>query len=334
MVSIKEIAKRAGVSINTVSRALNRRNKESWHGVAERADEIRRIAVEMGYRPNSAARAMRTKDSRHIGVLMSGAYTSPYEFPVIMGINEQLQALGYSVSIIDASEIDPEKPELALPFREQMFSGIFIMHVPGPVGEYARTIAPIQVDLDSNLRGPFNCVYRNEFKSGYEVGSRMAKLGAKRMLYAGNRQWKDCHLHITDRLDGFKKAASDFGFEPVILELGFAKEEYILMAERLVEALKETRCLVANDQPLAFWCANAASRIGFCAGRDYALASCAEMVDCSNVWPWLSRMSFDRFELGRKAADMMTELLEGKRQVPSIELSGSWIQGETAMFVK
>jgi len=332
--SLKEIAKRAGVSINTVSRALNRMNKESWPGILERAEEIRRIAEEMGYRPNSAARTMRSKESKHIGVLMSGAYTSPYEFPVIMGLNEPLQTKGYTLTIIDASEIDPERPQEAPPFKEQIFAGIFIMHVPGKTGDYARGAAPIQVDLDSNIRAPFNCVYRNEFKSGYEAGSRIAKACGGKALFLGTKPWDGCHTHILDKLAGFKKAASDFGFEPLVLQLGFNESEPVEGAELLAQALKKTRCVAADDQQLALWCANAASRLGLCAGRDYALASCSELIDCQSVWPWLSRVSFDRIELGRRAAAMMVELLGGAVEVPSVELAGKWIEGETMRLGK
>lgn len=81
---------------------------------------------------------------------------------------------------------------------------------------------------------------------------------------------------------------------------------------------------------LAEWCAHAAARRGLCAGRDFALASCAEELDCSLAWPWLSRVSFDRQAMGRQAAEIMLTLVTGKERKKSAVMRGEWVEGETA----
>lgn len=57
MVTLDAVAAQAGVSRDTVSRVLNGRTKEIWPSMVQRAERIRRIAVEMGYRPHAAALA-------------------------------------------------------------------------------------------------------------------------------------------------------------------------------------------------------------------------------------------------------------------------------------
>ncbi len=69
MTTLQEIAQRAGVSKMTVSNVLNNRNKENWPSTASRAQEIRALAEQMGYRPNLAAKAVVTGKFGAIGIL-------------------------------------------------------------------------------------------------------------------------------------------------------------------------------------------------------------------------------------------------------------------------
>ena len=65
MVSLKTIAGQCGVSIATVSKALNDQRDIS----TETKERVRKVAQELGYLPNAAARALKTKRSYNIGVL-------------------------------------------------------------------------------------------------------------------------------------------------------------------------------------------------------------------------------------------------------------------------
>ena len=65
MVALKDIAARCGVSTATVSKALNDQSDIS----EKTKNRVKRVASEMGYFPNSAARALKTKRSYNIGVL-------------------------------------------------------------------------------------------------------------------------------------------------------------------------------------------------------------------------------------------------------------------------
>jgi len=94
-VTLKDIADRAGVSITTVSRVLNRRES----AVQIREETRRRIfaiAEEMGYRPNLMARALRGSKSLLIGVLAQNI-TSLFHSQIIVGLNEAAVERGYRV---------------------------------------------------------------------------------------------------------------------------------------------------------------------------------------------------------------------------------------------
>ena len=90
----KEVAKRAGVSVTTVSNVLN--NTKNTR--AEVAERVLAAAKDLNYYPNLIAKGLKTKYSKQIGVLIS-ELQNPYFTEVLQGIEMEAAVLGYSVSI-------------------------------------------------------------------------------------------------------------------------------------------------------------------------------------------------------------------------------------------
>jgi LacI family transcriptional regulator len=76
------MCKIAGVSKVTVSQILNGRNKEAYPSAVRRADEIRRIAASLGYRPNAAAKSVRSGRFGAVGLLLSSKPNAGVMFDV------------------------------------------------------------------------------------------------------------------------------------------------------------------------------------------------------------------------------------------------------------
>jgi LacI family transcriptional regulator len=311
---------------------LNGKNKETWPSAARRAEAIRRIARQIGYRPHAAARMMRSRSSKHVGILTSGVHNNSYEFPVIVGLNGRLQEKGYSLSVINAEELDPPRAKEALALREDFLTGLFLMHVPEAVRALAEETVPLRVWLDSNVRGPHNCIYRDEYHAGRLATEKMLEHGHDDFLFLGSRPWPDCHVSALDRVRGYEDALRERGLKAEVFLIGFGVEEPRERADELLSCLRPGQAVITTGHLLAEWCVHAAGRRGLCAGRDFALASCTEELECLQAWPWLSRVGFDRYSLGRQAADMMLALLGGQERVESVVVRGAWIEGETARW--
>lgn len=93
LVSIKDIAKEAGVSVCTVSLVMN--NKDHNRVSKAVAQKIRAIAENMGYKPNSVARTLRTSKSNTLGFVTDEIATTPYAGQVLQGAQDAARELGY-----------------------------------------------------------------------------------------------------------------------------------------------------------------------------------------------------------------------------------------------
>ncbi|MGX8704817.1 MAG: LacI family DNA-binding transcriptional regulator, partial [bacterium] len=100
MVKLKDIADVCGVSVATVSRALNGLTNES----KERTAFIRRTAQEMGYYPNVAAKTLKTSRSNNLGILYEDRMNHEYFSSLLDDIRRESNARGYDLMLIGSSE--------------------------------------------------------------------------------------------------------------------------------------------------------------------------------------------------------------------------------------
>ena len=105
MVTMKEVAEAAGVSIATVSRVLN--GKDRGRIKPEIAREIKRIAKDLGYRPNLVARNLKTRSSRILGFISDEIATTPFAGRIMLGAQDAARELGYILLTVNTGN-DPD----------------------------------------------------------------------------------------------------------------------------------------------------------------------------------------------------------------------------------
>ncbi len=133
-VTIYDVAAAAGVSTATASKALNDTGRMS----AETRDRIRRIAQEMGFRPNALARSLTSKRSFTVGLLTDDTY-GRFTLPVMAGISEGLIDHGVSVFLCTVED----NPDLAKVHVDAMLD----KQVDGIIATGKRIDKPLPVDL-------------------------------------------------------------------------------------------------------------------------------------------------------------------------------------------
>jgi LacI family transcriptional regulator len=121
MVTIKDVAREAGVSVATVSRVHNRRdvvNEDTRRRVAE-------VAARLGYSPHGAARSLITSETNTIGVLLPDLYGEFFS-EVIRGIDQTAQRHGYHL-LISSSHDEEREIDAALRSMRGRVDGLIVM---------------------------------------------------------------------------------------------------------------------------------------------------------------------------------------------------------------
>ena len=109
-ITIKDVAKEASVHVSTVSRALSPNARASLS--IEVVERVRKIAKDMGYRPNRIASGLRTNKTMLIGIIIPDITNSLYP-PIVRGVESVLEPEGYASILVD-TDGDPKREEKLL----------------------------------------------------------------------------------------------------------------------------------------------------------------------------------------------------------------------------
>src|SRR5215213_3695146 len=121
-VTIRDVARRAGVSLSTVSQVLNGR---SGYASATTRDRVLEVARELGYRPNALARGLVTSRTGTLGVVITDI-TRAFFTQVVGSVEQVASQQGYSVLLACADGIQPEQTALET-FLDKRVDGIICM---------------------------------------------------------------------------------------------------------------------------------------------------------------------------------------------------------------
>ncbi len=118
-VTIYDLAEKLNLATSTISRALN-----DHHSISQKTiDKVKKIAVEMGYRPNNLAASLRNKKTKTIGVLLP-TIAQPFLSSLISGIERTAQEAGYNVVIMQSHDSYEEEMNLTQSLYSSRVSGV------------------------------------------------------------------------------------------------------------------------------------------------------------------------------------------------------------------
>lgn len=198
--TIKDIARHAGVSHTTVSRALHNSPLIS----PETTHRIQKIAAEMGYRPSFAARSLKTNRSQAIGVILSHI-ADPFFSEILQGVDDVAQAYGYSL-FIAAAQHDPHREKtIVQSMREHSVDGVILCspHFSTEQNQELQSYNIPIVAINNQSEDDYcYSIYHDDVDGGRQAGEYLVKLGHIRIAYLGDAS---SGRTTRERLSGFQQ---------------------------------------------------------------------------------------------------------------------------------
>ena len=208
-VTIYEIAERAGVSSSTVARILRGDVRQSHRRSAETAERIRRIAREMGYRPNLRARAFSRGRTRGIGLL----YTDDawiFEGVNTTVVNSLVRALQQDGHHLVFCPIDDRGAWQDIVLGGQIDGGVVFQALPSEVAAAVRERRLPLVLLGDNSDPTLSQVVVDDFAGAYAATKYLLGLGHRRVMLFVHESVKP-HCSVHERLSGYRAAMDEAG---------------------------------------------------------------------------------------------------------------------------
>jgi DNA-binding LacI/PurR family transcriptional regulator len=308
--TIYEVARAAGVSTATVSRALN--------GSAQVAERTRHRITEaiaaLGYQPNHVARSLVLKATHTIAVLLPDI-TNPFFPALVKGVQLAADEEGYAVLLAHTGG-DPAKEESYFQvLRGQQVDGVLLVGlVSAPEslkGLVGRGLPVVTLDRPVDLPG--SATVRVDHKAGGQLATEyLLELGHRRIAHISGPKG----LGVTqERLDGYGRALSDHGVsfdEGLIAEGDFSEDGgYRGIQELLRVRVRFTALFAANDLS-AIGAMTALREYGLNVPGDVSVVGFDDIHVASYTSPKLTTIRQPIYDMGRAAAKLLIDAREKK----------------------
>jgi LacI family transcriptional regulator len=314
-VTLADIAREAGTSASTASRALNGRGY-----VSEAArDRLVAVAERMGYVPNASARTLKQRTSRVVGVVLSDLDNQFYA-RLAAGIEQVLREASYQMMVLADNSEAAEEVAGARTFLAMRAPGVIMTPVGAEASELLRARGIAVVEVDRRLsRVPCDGVVIDNERGGREATMHLVGLGHRRIALLGvDTDW------TTDagRLEGYRLALRTAGIpydESLVLRIPLHAPDIEARMETLLDDHAPTAIFAANNT-LAEQVWGVLRRRGVRLPADVSLVGFDDVPWMSMVDPPITVVEQPTLELGRRAARLLLRRLHGPALLPVSEV--------------
>ena len=308
-ITIKDIAKVAGVSHTTVSRALR-----GSRLIAEAtATRIKQIADEMGYVPNSAARGLKTSRSNALGVI-APRIDDPFFSKVLDGIEDVLQVRGYSLFLASSGFSAEKDQHIIQSMAERRVDGVIICSKSIDQVQRAQLRSfgmPIVFVNEQSACKKGHSVLHDDVHGACVLAEYLVQIGHRKIAYIGNR-----HAGIAnrDRLQGVEMALQAAGLalqtQYVVHGLTGQPDSGVEGVQKLLQVADFPTAIVCFNDMVAAGAIHALAAAGVRVPQDCSVTGFDDVALAAYLNPALTTLRQPMYELGQKSAEMVLNILQ------------------------
>jgi DNA-binding LacI/PurR family transcriptional regulator len=327
-VKLEDIARETKTSLATVSRVLS----NSDYPVSEKTREhVLRVAEKMGYRPNIAARSLRTDRTETIGIVVDDLL-SPFTPPIVRGIQDYLQENDF-VSLIVNSDWDPEQEQAAIKtlLSRPVDGMIFVEYSHMTTDDVLEQSNKPRVFVHRLFGSPIcNSVVPDDYYGATLAVNHLVALGHRQIAYInGPENWHNCRA----RMSGYRDALAEHNL-PFVSEWAqdgdWEIESGYAAATRLLELDERPTAIFAGNDLMALGAIYAIQDAGLHVPEDIAIVGYDNRNFTETFRPGITTVNMPVGEMGKVAAELLLKQIEdGLTEEEEIKVQGQLIIRET-----
>ena len=302
--TIVDIAKMARVGTTTVSRYFNGGNLKK-----ETRERIKEIVDKYNYTPNTFAKALKSTDSKIIGVIVPCLH-SYISGNTLKYLDKELKENNYETLIMNANFDENKQLEYIKKLARMNVDGIILL--PTTMSKaYESTIKSIDVPVVMlGQEGEYTySVEYNDFNAARDLTNYVLASGHKKIAYLGVGE-DDIAVGYYRKL-GVLRALEKYNLEPEnILITNFGMEEGYEIVKENIEKLKEDSCLICATDNLAYGAIKALEEEGLNVGEDYSVAAFGDYTSSALLKSPLTTIKFDLKDAAKQTVEMLLNVIK------------------------
>lgn len=320
-VTLEDISKATGFSVPTVSRVLSNSRYPVSSATRER---ILEVAQALGYRPNLAARSLRTERTNTIGILVDDIM-SPFVPPIVRGIQDHLLEHSFSCLIVNSDwNPDLERAAIESLLSQQVDGIIFVEYSHLAVHEALKQSRKPHMFVHRLFGGAVkNSIVPDDTFNARLAVRHLIDLGHRRIGYInGLSSWHSAR----DRLTGYRDELAEHGIalDPALTQPGdWEYESGYAAAGRLLALVERPTAVFAANDLMALGAINRLQDAGLAVPADVAVVGYDNRDFTMIFRPKITTVSLPVYEMGRTAAELLlTQITAGKADLEEIKIKG------------
>ena len=332
MVSLKDISKACGVSVATVSKALNDHSDIS----AATKERIRKVAEELGYRPNAAAQALKTNRTNNIGVLFVDAdnsgLTHDYFNHVLDSFKKTAEENGFDITFINGGKARINNMSYLSHAIYRGFDGVVIACVDfsdPEVDELVKSNIPV-VTIDHFFYNRI-AILSDNVKGMKDLVNYVYEQGHRKIAYIHGME-----SSVTQsRLASFYKTLQDLDVtipDEYVVDAPYRDTEATFEAtNKLLDLPDPPTVIFYPDDISCFGGRNAIRQRGLSIPEDISVVGYDGIELVSRISPMLTTIVQDTEKIGRLAASKLIDLINNPKGtlIEQVVVGGKLEPGET-----
>lgn len=316
--TIKDIAKKAGVSPATVSKVINNYNGVS----AKTKKKVMDVIAGTGYQPTFSAKTLATKKSNLIGLIYAGKvnvdFTHPFFNEVVTSLKKAIGLLGYDIIMFSNEHFHQDNGSYLARCRHYHVDGCLIIageEIEDAIYELVRSDIP-SIGIDLEIDGPRSSfVMTDNVNLSRKVVQHLYLHAIREIGFIGGKKNSAITMF---REKGYLQAMNQLGLEvkKEWMAYGdFHEESGYRAMQRILENKPYPKAVYATSDLMAFGAISAIKESGLRVPEDIRLVGCDDIDACRYIEPQLTTIKQDKERLGKLAAYMLNDLINGKAQL-------------------